>query len=58
MLSSENTMPWNPAYGAVSSGKRPAASQSKRPESASTPPTTVPWPHRNLVAEWKARSAP
>jgi hypothetical protein len=34
------------------------AAQSKRPLSTSTPPTTVPWPQRNLVAEWKTRSAP
>ena len=27
-------------------------SQSKLPPSTTTPPTTVPWPDRNLVAEW------
>ena len=34
------------------SGKRPDFSQSKLPPSTSTPPITVPWPERNLVAEW------
>ncbi len=34
------------------------ASQSNVPESTSTPPITTPWPDRNLVAEWKTRSAP
>jgi hypothetical protein len=33
-------------------------SQSKRPLSTSTPPITVPWPDRNLVALWYSRSAP
>ena len=36
----------------------PERSQSKLPESTTTPPMTVPWPDRNLVAEWYTRSAP
>ncbi len=62
LLSSPNTMPWKPSYGRASSAKRPdaacAADQSNWPLSTSSPPTTVPWPDRNLVAEWKMRSAP
>jgi hypothetical protein len=45
-------MLWKPSYGAVSSAKRPDFSQSKLPPSTTTPPITVPWPDRNLVAEW------
>ncbi len=59
--SSVNTMSWNPWYGSVSVGNFPfatPASQSNAPESTSTPPMTTPWPERNLVAEWKTRSAP
>ena len=29
-----------------------ARAQSKLPPSTTMPPTTVPWPDRNLVAEW------
>ena len=38
--------------GLGQSGKRPERSQSKLPPSTTTPPMTVPWPDRNLVAEW------
>ena len=44
--------PGEAAYGAVSVWNLPDASQSKRPESTSTPPMAVPCPPRNLVAEW------
>ena len=50
--SSSKSMPWNPAYGAVSVSNLPEASQSKRPESTSTPAIATPCPPRNLVAEW------
>jgi hypothetical protein len=33
-------------------GKLAGGRPSRRPESTSRPPTTVPCPHRNLVAEW------
>ena len=56
--SSSKSMSWKPAYGAVSVSNLPEASQSKRPESTSTPPMATPWPPRNLVAEWYSRSAP
>ncbi len=42
----------------MSVGNLPDASQSKRPPSTSTPPMAMPWPPRNLVAEWNTRSAP
>ena len=59
--SSLNTMSWKPSYGSVSVGNLPrAAARPSRsgPQSTSTPPMTTPWPERNLVAEWKTRSAP
>ncbi len=56
--SSSKSMLWNPAYGAVRVSNLPDASQSKRPESTSTPAIATPWPPRNLVAEWYSRSAP
>ena len=50
------------AYGSVSVGNLPRAPSARPsrtvPQSTSRPPITTPWPDRNLVAEWKTRSAP
>jgi hypothetical protein len=45
------------ATGSVIAGNRPLP-QSKRPASTTTPPSVVPWPPRNFVAEWMTTSAP
>src|SRR5699024_12334418 len=43
--------------GSVINGKLPL-SQGNLPDSTTTPPIVVPWPPKNLVAEWITISAP
>src|ERR1017187_5397978 len=53
---SVNFMPWWPGLGSVSAGN--FALHGNFPLSTMMPPIDVPWPPRNLVAEWTTISAP